>query len=75
MTVFSVSGMPERRVYTVGHGGLAMVEAGHGGLYLVLAKWDSRALKSFLATLLAFSNVVSGCIRSLPGVGRFGRAC
>ena len=64
MTVFSVSGMPERRVYT----------AGHGGLYLVLAKWDSRALKSFLATLLAFSNVVSGCIRSLPGVGRFGRA-
>ena len=39
---------------------------GHDGLGLVLAKWDSRVLDSFPATLLAFSNVVSDCICSLP---------
>ena len=38
---------------------------GHGGLYLVLSKWARELLNSFLATLLAFSNVISDCMCSL----------
>ena len=51
-----LSGMPNRvSTWLSGHGGLWVVLSGTQGL-----------LNSFPATLLAFSNVVSGCIRSLP---------
>ena len=36
-------------------------------LYFVLTKWDSRVLNSSLATLIAFSNVISDCKCSPPG--------